>query len=69
MAGYGTDVITDFTDGEDKIGLAGGLTFSQLSWFLSANGNTVISDGTESIAIIDGVNLRLINDDDFMVID
>ncbi|WP_199247234.1 SBBP repeat-containing protein [[Phormidium] sp. ETS-05] len=69
MAGYGTDVITDFTDGEDKIWLAGGLTFSQLSLFLSANGDTVISDGTESIAIIDGVNLGLINDDNFIVID
>jgi len=60
MTQSGTDTIQDFADGEDKIGLAGGLTFGQLT-IGSSNGNTLISkNGGEVLAILADVNSSLI---------
>ncbi len=56
----------DFADGEDKIGLAGGLTFGQLT-IGSSNGNTLISkNGGEVLAILADVNSSLITQADFI---
>ena len=66
LANAGTDIITDFTDGEDMIGLAGGLTFSELSIFATTDGFAAISAGSETLAILNGINVSLITSDDFM---
>ena len=66
LPGNGTDIITDFTDGEDKIGLAGGLTFSDLSIFATTDGFAAVSAGGSTLAILNGVNVSLITSDDFM---
>ncbi|MBW4489831.1 MAG: cadherin-like domain-containing protein [Trichocoleus desertorum ATA4-8-CV12] len=62
----GTDTIQDFTDGEDQIGLAEGLTFGQLT-VSSSNGSTLIAkNGGEVLAILSGVNSSLITQSDFI---
>ncbi|MEP0871266.1 tandem-95 repeat protein [Trichocoleus desertorum AS-A10] len=62
----GTDTIQDFTDGEDQIGLAEGLTFGQLT-VSSSNGNTLIAkNGGDVLAILSGVNSSLITQADFI---
>ncbi|MBD2043379.1 cadherin-like domain-containing protein [Microcoleus sp. FACHB-672] len=66
MTQSGTDTIQDFIDGEDKLGLAGGLTFGQLS-ISSSNGNTLISNnGGEVLAILANTNSSLITQTDFI---
>lgn len=51
----GMDTITDFAVGKDLIGLSGGLTFGSLS-ISTLDGNTLISDGAETLAQLLGVN-------------
>lgn len=52
--GEGTDTITDFELGIDKLALTAGLTFEQLS--ITASGsNALISVGDERLAILNGV--------------
>lgn len=51
----GIDTITDFAVGKDLIGLSGGLTFGSLS-ISTLDGNTLISDGDETLAQLLGVN-------------
>lgn len=53
-AGEGTDTIVDFHNGEDFIGLAGGLEFGQLSINQQGN-NTLITFETETLAVLTGV--------------
>ena len=65
--GDGTDVILDFTDGTDFIGLADGLTFAQLS-FTSANNSTVINFGSEVLATLSGVDISLVGEADFVAL-
>lgn len=55
-AGEGTDMIMDFTAGQDLIGLAGGLTFGQLS--LSAN---QISFNNEVLALLSNVDTSILD--------
>jgi RTX calcium-binding nonapeptide repeat (4 copies) len=56
--GHGTDIITDFVVGEDRIGLKGGLTFTDLS--VSIDGTkTEIAVGDETLAILNGVTNAL----------
>jgi Ca2+-binding RTX toxin-like protein len=63
----GGDTITDFTDGSDLIGLAGGLSVGQLS--ISASGsNTLIKLGSDTLATLTGVNSSLINSTDFVTV-
>ena len=47
------DLITDWEDGVDKIGLAGGLTFGDLT-IGSDGGDATISVGAEVLAVVDG---------------
>ncbi|MEG4294886.1 Ig-like domain-containing protein, partial [Microcoleus sp. D2B6] len=50
-AGEGTDTITDFSDGNDLIGLSGGLTFGQLSF---SGSNIIVTSTTEILATLTG---------------
>ncbi|MEG4528397.1 cadherin-like domain-containing protein, partial [Microcoleus sp. C2D2] len=50
-AGEGTDTITDFSDGNDLIGLSGGLTFGQLSF---SGSNIIITSTNEILATLTG---------------
>ena len=66
------DIITDFTDGSDNFGLDGGLLFSQL---VIAQGSgayasdTIISKGSEYLAILQGIDATLLSDADFETVD
>ncbi|NER30415.1 MAG: calcium-binding protein [Symploca sp. SIO1C4] len=60
--GEGTDTIIDFEIGEDLIGLAGGLSFGQLSVTQDKN-NTLIGVNDETLAILNGVETALLVDD------
>ena len=66
------DIITDFTDGSDNFGLDGGLLFSQL---VIAQGSgayasdTIISKGSEYLAILQGIDASLLSDADFETVD
>ncbi|MDX2212814.1 MAG: phytase [Oculatellaceae cyanobacterium bins.114] len=53
--GEGTDTIRDFQIGEDRIGLAGGLTFAQLA-IAQQGSRTVIRANDQSLAVLLGVN-------------
>ncbi|MGK7902931.1 MAG: hypothetical protein AB4352_16280 [Hormoscilla sp.] len=64
----GRDLITDFTDGEDLMGLPGRVSFSQLqiSAGTGANaGDTIISFGRFQVAVLEGVNSSQIDAADF----
>ncbi|MGF1492781.1 MAG: S8 family serine peptidase [Microcoleaceae cyanobacterium] len=65
-ADEGTDTIVDFEPGLDLIGLAGDLTFSELS-IVQVNGNTRILVGDETLAILENVTEPL-TDQDFTTI-
>ena len=66
------DIITDFTDGSDNFGLDNGLLFSQL---VIAQGSgayasdTIISKGSEYLAILQGIDESLLSDVDFETVD
>ena len=66
------DIITDFTDGSDNFGLDGGLLFSEL---VIAQGSgayasdTIISKGSEYLAILQGIDASLLSDADFETVD
>jgi len=66
------DIITDFTDGSDNFGLDSGLLFSQL---VIAQGSgayasdTIISKGSEYLAILQGIDASLLSDTDFETVD
>jgi hypothetical protein len=63
-SGDGTDTITDFSVGQgDKIGLAGGLTFGNLSF----SGNNIIF-GTEVLAVLTGVNTNTLTAANFLTV-
>jgi parallel beta-helix repeat protein len=67
--GYGSDIILDFQNGEDLLGLAGGLTFSQLT-ITQSSGATLISIASsgELLASLQGVQSNLIGVEDFTLI-
>jgi len=60
--GEGTDTIVDFHNGEDFIGLAGGLEFGQLSINQQGN-NTLITFETETLAVLNSVTDSLTSAD------
>jgi hypothetical protein len=63
-SGDGTDTITDFSLGQgDQIGLAGGLTFENLSF----SGNNIIF-GTEVLAVLTGVNTNTLTAANFLTV-
>ncbi|MBO0350759.1 VCBS repeat-containing protein [Phormidium pseudopriestleyi FRX01] len=60
----GTDLIVDFTDGEDLIGLAEGLSFENLT-LTQGNTGTLIYAGNNLLATVNGVDVSLIGQEDF----
>lgn len=66
-AGEGTDTIRDFVVGEDRIGLAGGLTFGQLS-VVQTGQNARIFLGGETLAILQRVNANTLTEAVFTVV-
>src|SRR4028118_1175018 len=62
-AGEGIDTITDFSLGTDKIGLTGGLTFGDLSFW----GNEILM-GSEVLAVLTGVNTNTLTASNFVVV-
>jgi Ca2+-binding RTX toxin-like protein len=57
--GHGSDIIADFTVGEDKIGLLAGLEAANLQ-LVNSNGSTTVSFNGELLATVQGVtNLSL----------
>ena len=66
------DIITDFTDGNDNFGLDGGLLFSQLVIAQGSDAyasDTIISAGSEHLAILQGINIIQLSDADFETVD
>jgi Ca2+-binding RTX toxin-like protein len=59
----GTDTITDFSLGSDKIGLTGGLTFGNLSF----SGNQ-IRIGSDVLAVLTGVNTNTLTASNFVTV-
>jgi len=60
-AGDGTDTITDFIKGVDLIGLAGALTFNDLTF----SGSNILT-GSETLATLTGVNTTTLTQNDFV---
>ncbi|MBS9393652.1 MAG: hypothetical protein HEQ29_11050 [Dolichospermum sp. LBC05a] len=67
--GNGSDIVQDFQDGFDKMGLSGGLLFSQLT-ILGSGTNTLIKNTSsgETFATLQNVSSTLITNLDFLVI-
>ena len=64
-AGSGRDLVQDFRDRQDKLGLTAGLKFKQLS-ITQQNRNTLISIGKDQLALLTNVRSNLITKADFM---
>ena len=64
-AGSGTDTITDFSDGNDLIGLSGGLTYAQLSF---SGSNIIITSSNEILATLTGINTPTLTSADFLTV-
>jgi serralysin len=62
----GADVVLDFQDGQDLLGLAGGLTFAQLSIAAGNNGTQIrVASTNELLASLTGVQVSAIAASDF----
>jgi len=59
----GTDRISDFRLGSDKIGLTGGLTFGNLSF----SGNQILM-GSDVLAVLTGVNTTTLTASNFVAV-
>ena len=60
--GYGADTITDFNDGNNSIGLSGGLTFADLSFA----GSSILVDDTKEILATVRVDTTNLTPSDFV---
>ncbi|MBE9061313.1 alkaline phosphatase [cf. Phormidesmis sp. LEGE 11477] len=67
-AGEGSDRIMDFEVGKDTIGLAGTLSFGQLS-IVQSGANAMIELGEETLAIVRNTSADLLTESAFMSID
>jgi glycerophosphoryl diester phosphodiesterase len=72
-AGAGTDTILDFVDGSDRIGLASGLTFGQLTIAQGVgtqSSNTLIrlTSTSEVLAVVNGLQSSSLTNADFVAI-
>ncbi|MFB2976907.1 FG-GAP-like repeat-containing protein [Microseira sp. BLCC-F43] len=66
-AGWGVDAIADFSDGEDLLGLAGGLIFSELAISQNNNDTTIsVKSSGEVLAILTGIGSNQIGQEDFV---
>ena len=63
------DIISDFTEGDDKFGLDDGLLFSQLTITQGEGGHAIVSYGSEYLAILQNIDSSVLNESDFQVID
>jgi Ca2+-binding RTX toxin-like protein len=66
------DTITDFTDGTDVLGMDNGLAHSDLTIAQgtgSNSSNTIISKGSEYLAILTGIDVGLISEADLTPVD
>ena len=63
--GYGSDILTDFEDGQDFVALADGLTFAQLA-ISQENGSTLIRFEDELLATLENIDASLISSADFL---
>ena len=61
--GYGADTITDFNDGNNSIGLSGGLTFADLSF---AGSSILVDDTKEILATVTAVDTTNLTPSDFV---
>lgn len=61
----GRDIIRDFENGEDRLGLSNGLDFDDLDIIQRGN-NTVIKSGSSQLAILRGVDANVITESDFV---
>jgi hypothetical protein len=66
-SGGGGDVVTDFENGFDSLGLQAGLTFAQLS-VTQGSAGTLISFGQEVLVILNGVSSSLVTAQSFKAI-
>ena len=64
-AGEGTDTITDFSDGQDLIGLYNGLSFGQLSF---SGSNILVTSTNEILATLTGINTTTLTAADFVTL-
>ncbi|MEG4634859.1 calcium-binding protein, partial [Microcoleus sp. AR_TQ3_B6] len=68
-AGEGSDLITDFTKGEDLLVLGGGLTFAQLSITQNADSAFIrIGQNGQLLAALNGVPASAIDLNDFTLL-
>ena len=59
------NIITDFTSGEDVLGIAGlGIGFDDLG-ITQQDGNTLIAANNSELAILQGVGIDMLNADSF----
>lgn len=66
-AGWGVDAIADFTDGEDLLGLTGGLIFPLLAIKQNNNDTTIsVKSSGEILAILTGIGSNQIGQEDFV---
>lgn len=66
------DIITDFTDGTDVLGLDDGLQYTDLTIAQGTGNNandTIISSGSEYLAILTGIDYSDIGEVDFTPVD
>ena len=66
------DTITDFTDGTDKLGMDDNLLFSELTiaqGTYSNSNDTIISKGSEYLAILTGIDASVLSEADFTPVD
>ena len=65
--GNGTDLIVDFSLGQDRIGLSGGLSYSQLS-VSNVLGSTAISFGGDTLALLTNVSSSQLTQSSFITV-
>lgn len=63
----GRDRITDFQNGEDRIGLDDGLRFRNLT-ILQRGNNTLIRAGRDQLGVLVGIQANSINGSDFTIV-
>ena len=66
------DTVVDFTDGSDKLGLDNNLQYSDLTISQGTDinsGDTIISKGSEYLAILTGIDASVISEVDFIPVD
>ena len=66
------DTITDFTDGSDVLGLDDGLQYTDLTIAQGTGSNacdTIISKGSEYLAILTGISASSLTEADFTPVD